>query len=88
MNKKNLILPAIALAFVVTASNVHAAADPDLANAIASSTGMFTDNKGQVLTYIAWMIGATTLFAMAIAALYFGKGQILSLFKRKGKKKK
>lgn len=91
-NIKNYALPAFAFALVVasavTSSPVHAAADAALGDAIASSTNMFTDNKGQILTYITTMVGYTTLFALAVAALYWGKGQILSLMKkRKGRRK-
>jgi len=63
-------------ALVVVANKALAAADSDLTSALASSTAVLTDNKGQVLTWFAGIFGIVILFVIVKRLLGSGKAQI------------
>lgn len=72
-----------------SALNVHAATDADLAAAISSSTQLFTDNKSAIVTFVVGTTVVMTGVGLAFGAIYWAKGQILSILsKRRGKRRK
>lgn len=74
-------------AFYVGVTYVKAAADSDLATAIASSTGVLTDNKTQIIAYFAAVIVALLLIGMAKGALVWGSRSIKSIFGSRRRRK-
>jgi len=78
---KVLGISAIISSFVV-AGVTQAAVDADLTATMASGTAMVTDNKGQVLTYIAGLVAVTLVIALGKAGLYKAKGMIIKAFKK------
>lgn len=62
------------------ASTTHAVADVDLVAGLASSTALFTDNKAVIIGYAVGIIVATTLIALVIKAMFFGKRSLLGVF--------
>jgi len=79
----NIKVKAIAIGSAVgtlaTAGFCRAAADTDLADAIASTTVVMTDNKTQIIGFFAVIIVATLLIGLAKGALGWGKRTILTI---------
>jgi len=77
------------MAYATSAVGVKAAADAELTAAIASSTGLFTDNKSAIVTFVVGTVVIMTGIGLAFGAIYWAKGQILSILsKRRGKRRK
>jgi len=57
-----------------------AAADADLVAGLASSSAIYTDNKSTLIGYVVGLILVTTVIALVIRALFFGKRQITGVF--------
>lgn len=65
-----------------------AAPDPDFASSTGVIMTAITDNKSQVLLYIAGIVGITLILSLIIKVLFFGKNAILgSIPGRKTKRK-
>jgi len=75
---KNMIgiTAAFVLGLFAVAKNAMAAADTDLTAAIASSTGVLTDNKGAVMGWFATIFGIVIIFVIVKRLLGSGKAQI------------
>lgn len=58
------------------AMSVKAAADTDLTAAIASSTGVLTDNKGAVVGFMASIFGITIFFVIVKKLLGSARAQV------------
>lgn len=54
---------------MVVAGATHAAADADLVSAGASTTAIFADNKGAIITIFVGIITACTIIAVVFALL-------------------
>lgn len=57
-----------------------AATDTDLTNAIASTTAIIGDNKGEILTFIAYVFGAVLIITLVIVALNWAIRRIAGAF--------
>jgi hypothetical protein len=71
---------ALALGLSVKGAVCHAATDADLQAGLASTTSIFTDNKGTIITYVVGIITATFIIGLVIKAAFFGKRQGLGMF--------
>jgi len=61
-------------------SYTHAAADADLVAGFASSTAIFTDNKGAIITYVVSIVLVVTVVTLIIRGLFFGKRMLSGVF--------
>lgn len=66
---------------------VHAAADADLTAGLASTTAIFTDNKGTIITWMVGIFGVLVIIAIVFAALRFVRRKAGGIF-GSGKKTK
>jgi len=88
MFKKIGMFMSLAAAFALAAvGQAHAAADTDLAAALASSTTMVTDNKSQLLTFIVGIGVVVLVIGLAkggvILAIKWVKKSVAGCGKRK-----
>jgi hypothetical protein len=80
INKIGLGLTAGALAVLGLANYAHAAADADLVAGMASTTAIFTDNKGAIITGIVGVFTAVIVLMLVFKLLQFAKRQMAGLF--------
>lgn len=71
-----------ALSFMLLGGSAHAAADPALTNAIASSTGFFTDNATVIVGFVVDIVLKLAGIALAIGAIYFVYRKVKTIFSR------
>jgi len=71
---------ALAASSLVMASGVHAAADTDLTNALASTTAIFTDNKALIFGFVVGIFAIFFVFKIIMRALGWGTGKVLGGF--------
>jgi len=81
MNKliKKLSVGLMAIAGLVGATATHAAADADLSAGLASTTLIFTDNKGTLISWIVGIFAVTIVVGLLVKSLFFGKRQALGM---------
>lgn len=65
-----------------------AAVDPDLQNALASTTGFASDNKSQILTYIVGIIIVVFVITIAKKAILWGFSKLAGVFGRGGRRRR
>jgi hypothetical protein len=64
------------LGVVGLANNVHAAADPDLTSALASTSLIFTDNKSTIFTFLVGAFAVALVIGIALRAMNRGGGMV------------
>lgn len=64
---------------LTVASQVGATADTELVAGLASTTAIFTDNYGEVISWIVGIFAITIVVALVVRALFFSKGQALGM---------
>jgi len=70
----------MSLMALVFGASAHAAADADLVAGFASSTAIFTDNKGAIITYVVSIVLVVTVVTLIIRGLFFGKRMLSGVF--------
>lgn len=71
---------------LVKGAFVHAAADTDLQAGLASTSAIFTDNKGAIINWIVMIFGALVVITLILAAARWIRRQAGTIFGG-GKKK-
>jgi len=77
--KMSVGLMALVAGVLSVVNSVKAAADTDLVNGLASTTLIFTDNKGTIITWVVGIFAVTIVVALLIRALFFGKRQAVGM---------
>jgi len=73
---KKISIGVMSLLALFGVKSAYAAADADLTAALASSTLVLTDNKGQILTWLVALFGVVILITIVIGALSRARRQI------------
>jgi len=74
------VVGAFVVGLLVVGNNAKAAADADLTAGLASTTAIFTDNKGEIITWVVGVFAAVIVMSLVIRALFFSKGMALGIF--------
>lgn len=74
---------ALAVGGFLTAQATHAAADADLVSALASTSGMLSDNKGSIMTFFVAVGLVVLVLAIAKGGLNWAIAKIAGVFGRK-----
>lgn len=72
---KRLGLFAMSVFALAGATGVNAAADTNLQSGLASTTAIFTDNYGEIITWVVGIFAITIVVLLVIRALFFAKRQ-------------
>lgn len=73
------VLSFVALVGLTVSNYAHAAADTYLSSGLASTTLIFTDNYGVVISWVVGIFAITIVVGLVIKALFFGKRQALGM---------
>jgi len=73
------VLSVFALSVVALVQHALAAADTDLVNGMASTTAIFTDNKGAIITGLVQIFIPIIILTIVIKVLFFTKRQAAGL---------
>lgn len=68
---------------LVKGAFVHAAADTDLTGALASTTAIFSDNKGVIINWLVGIVGILIVITLVFGAVKWARSQVGGIFGRK-----